>query len=51
MQNTASSMVSVKDRALAKFENCRSAKDPTNVNNFRTMANIEIEPEVMQKWE
>ena len=49
--NTASSMISVKDRAMAAFENCRSAKDPSNVNNFKSLSLEDIDPEQLAKWE
>ena len=42
---TGTSMMSVKDRAMAKFEMCRSARDPSNVNNFRTMSLDDVDPE------
>ena len=48
---TATSMISVKDRAMAKFDNCRSAKDPSNVNNFKSMSIDDIDPEALAKWE
>ena len=44
-------MMSVKDRAMAKFEMCRSARDPSNVNNFRTMSLDDVDPEQFAKWE
>jgi hypothetical protein len=47
---TATSMMSVTDRAMAKFDNCRSAKDPSNVNNFKSMAIGEIDADALAKW-
>lgn len=42
---TGGSIMSVTDRAMAKFDNCRSAKDPSNVNNFKTMSIDDIDPD------
>jgi len=43
--------MSATDIAMAKFDNCKSAKDPSNVNNFKTMSiDYEIDPEQMIKW-